>query len=260
MPTWDADIYLRFAEERTRPCRDLAARVAIDAPRRVVDLGCGPGNSTQVVAERWPDAQVVGLDSSREMIVAAAKAYPGWQFELADIAAWSADSDERPDVVFSNAALQWVPDHAALFPRLLEQVAPGGALAVQVPANLHAPAHRLMRELAASANWRDRLPAAGVREWNVHEPPYYFDALAPRAARVDLWTTEYIQVMPSAEAIVDWYRGTGLRPFLDALSTDAEREQFSAEYLAAIGTAYPPQANGQVLFPFRRLFVIAYRD
>jgi trans-aconitate 2-methyltransferase len=260
MPTWNADIYLRFAEERTRPCRDLAARVAIDAPRRVVDLGCGPGNSTQVLAERWPGAQIVGLDNSSAMIAAASKAYPNWQFQLADIAAWFAQGGERPDIVFSNAALQWVPDHEALFPRLLEQVAPGGALAVQVPANFHAPAHRLMRELAASDAWRERLPPEGVREWNVHEPDFYFDALSPHAVRVDLWTAEYIQVMPSAEAIVDWYRGTGLRPFLDALSSDAKREQFSADYLAAIRGAYPPQRNGQVLFPFRRLFVIAYRE
>src|SRR5262249_37352599 len=161
---------------------------------------------------------------------------------------------ERPDVVFSNAALQWVPDHAALFPRLLEQVASGGALASQVPANLHAPAHRLMRELAASTEWRGEFPAGGVREWHVQEPGFYFDALAPHAALVDLWGTDYIQVMPSAEAIVDWYRGTGLRPFLDALATEADRQQFSADYLAAIREAYPSQQNGQVLFPFRRLF------
>jgi trans-aconitate 2-methyltransferase len=193
------------------------------------------------------------------MIESARKAYAKWQFQVADIAAWTAEAD-LPDVVFSNAALQWVPDHAALFPRLLKQVASGGALAVQVPANLHAPAHQLMRELAASAKWRDRLPAHGVREWNVHEPSFYFDALAPHAARLDLWTTEYIQVMPSAEAILDWYRGTGLRPFLDALGSDVERAHFADDYLASIRAAYPQQPNGQVLLPFRRLFVIAYRS
>lgn len=258
MPTWNAELYLRFADERTRPCRDLAARVAVESPRRVVDLGCGPGNSTQVVAERWPGAEILGVDNSAAMIESARNTYSQWQFQLGDIAKWEATGD-LPDIVFSNAALQWVPDHAELYPRLLGQVASGGALAVQVPANLHAPAHQLMRDLAASAKWRNRFPAAGVREWHVHEPGFYFDALAPHAAKIDLWTTEYIQIMPSAEAIVDWYRGTGLRPFLDALDSDAQRAEFAADYLAAIRPAYPPQPNGQVLFPFRRLFVICSR-
>ncbi|MCC7086451.1 MAG: trans-aconitate 2-methyltransferase [Pirellulales bacterium] len=259
MPTWNAELYLQFADERTRPCRELAARVAIDAPRRVVDLGCGPGNSTQAVGQRWPTAAIVGIDASPEMIAAARRSNPNGQFHLRDIADWATNGDESPDVVFSNAALQWVPDHAALFPRLLKQVAAGGALAVQVPANVHAPAHRLMRELAASALWRARFPIGGVREWNAHSPAFYYDALAPQAVRIDLWTTEYIQIMPSAEAIVDWYRGSGLRPYLEALGGDAERQRFASEYLSAIRGAYPPQPNGQVLFPFQRLFVIAYR-
>lgn len=259
MPTWNASLYLRFAEERTRPCRELAARVALESPRRIVDLGCGPANSTQVLAERWPQAEIAGIDSSAEMIAAAKQNCPGLKFSVGDIGDWRADDAEPLDIVFSNAALQWVPDHAALYTNLLSQVAPGGALAVQVPGNFDAPAHRLMRELAASPAWQSRFPAGGVREWHVHEPPFYYDVLSPQAARIDLWTTEYIQVMPAAEAIVDWYRGTGLRPFLDALPSDADREQFAADYLAAIRTAYPAQADGQVLFPFRRLFVIAYR-
>jgi trans-aconitate 2-methyltransferase len=259
MPTWNADIYLRFAEERTRPCRELAARIASQSPRRIIDLGCGPANSTQVLAERWPDAQIIGIDSSAEMIAAAEKNCRAAKFAVGDIAAWAKQEHEPFDLVFSNAALQWVPDRDGLYSRLLSQVAPGGALAVQVPANIDAPAHRLMRELAASASWRGKFPAGGVREWHAHEPPFYYDELSAGAERIDLWTTEYIQVMPSAEAIVDWYRGTGLRPFLDALATDAEREHFTSDYLSQIRTAYPPQADGRVLFPFRRLFVIAYR-
>ena len=172
----------------------------------------------------------------------------------ADIASWTADAPY--DLVFSNAALQWVPDHGALFPRLEKQVAPGGALAVQVPANLHAPAHQLMRELAASKVWSNHFPER-VREWFVHGAAFYYDILAPRAKRLDLWTTEYHHVMESPRAIVDWYKGTGLRPFLDLLSP-ADQERFLVEYEALIKSAYPRRADGRVLFPFLRLFIIAY--
>lgn len=258
MPNWDANQYLRFAEERTRPCRDLVAQIALPSPRQVVDLGCGPGNSTQVLAERWPEAALTGLDSSAEMIEAARQAAPSRRWVVGDIANWTAGEGGPCDVVFSNAALQWVANHARLYPRLLAQVAPGGALAVQVPNNIDAPAHVVARSLVASAAWRNRFPADGVREWHVHDRAFYYDLLAPRAARVDLWETEYIHVMPAAEAIVEWYRGTGLRPFLEALSSPDERQDFVAAYLEEIRAAYPPRADGHILFPFRRLFLIAY--
>ncbi len=258
MPTWNADLYLRFSEERTRPCRELAARITIDSPKQIVDLGCGPGNSTEVLAERWPSAEIIGIDSSTEMIDAAHRTYSNLHFHVGDIATWKANANQPPNIVFSNAALQWVSDHARLYPQLLHQAAPGGVLAVQVPANFNSPAHQLMREIAASTTWRNRFSTGAVREWHVHEPSFYYDVLASHAARVDLWTAEYIQVMPSAKAIVDWYRGTGLRPFLDALLTEMDRDQFTDDYLTAICTAYPPQSDGQVLFPFQRLFVIAY--
>jgi trans-aconitate 2-methyltransferase len=259
MPTWNADQYLRFGEERTQPCRDLAARIDVASPGRVIDLGCGPGNSTEVLAKRWPDAELTGLDSSPEMIDAARRAYPQRRWVVGDIGGWAA-SDAGPfDVVFSNAAMQWVGDHGAAYPRLLAQAAPGGALAVQVPGNYDGLAHRLMRELAASDGWHPRFPAGGVREWYVHEPTFYYDALAPHAARLDLWETEYLHVMPGPEAIVEWYKGTGLRPFLDALATDAERAGFMAEYLEQIRAAFPARPDGKVLFPFRRLFLVAYR-
>lgn len=260
MPTWNADQYLRFAEERTQPCRNLAARIAVASPRRVIDLGCGPGNSTEVLAKRWPDAELTGLDSSAEMIDAARRAHPRSRWLVGDIATWTAGDDGPFDVVFSNAAMQWVGDHAAAYPRLLQQAAPGGALAVQVPGNYDGLAHRLMRELATSEAWRGRFPAGGVREWHVHAPTFYYDVLAPHAARVDLWETEYVHVMPGPEAIVEWYKGTGLRPFLDALASDAERAGFTAGYLDAIRAAFPARPDGRVLFPFRRLFVVAYRS
>jgi trans-aconitate 2-methyltransferase len=256
MPSWNAGQYLRFADERTRPCRDLAAAVALDAPRRIVDLGCGPGNSTAVLAGRWPDASITGLDSSEAMIAAARRDAPQRAWIAGDIASWTADAPF--DLVFSNAALQWVPDHAATYPRLLDQTAPGGALAVQVPLNMAAPAHEAMREIAGRPAWRNRFQAP-VREWHVHPADFYYDLLAPVAARLDLWQTEYLHVLPGPSAIVEWYKGTGLRPFLDALPDEAARQGFLDDFLAAVTTAYPARPDGRVLFPFLRLFVIAYR-
>lgn len=258
MLAWNPDQYLRFAEERTRPCHDLTARIAVDAPQRIIDLGCGPGNSTQVLAGRWPDAELTGLDSSEEMIAAARRNWPDRSWIHKDIAQWATEDQPKHNVIFSNAALQWVPGHSAIFPKLMKRVAPGGALAVQVPNNIEAPAHRVARELAGSPQWRDRLPPGGVREWHAHAAPFYYDLLAPPAARVDFWETEYLHVMEGPEAIVEWYKGTGLRPYLAALRSDAEQEQFVAEYLAALRGECPPRADGRVLFPFRRLFLIAY--
>jgi trans-aconitate 2-methyltransferase len=259
MPSWNADQYLQFARERTRPARDLLARIEIDLPGRVIDLGCGPGNSTELLTERWPRSEICGLDSSSAMIDAAGRKHPEIRWALGDIADWAGATEGMFDVVFSNAALHWVPDHARLYSALLGRVAPGGALAVQVPANLDSPAQLAMRELAASADWQRVLPPEGVRQWYVHDVGFYYDCLAPAAQRVDLWTTEYIHILPSAAAVVEWYKGTGLRPFLDALPTDGHRDAFLAEYLALIARDYPLRQDGRVLFPFRRLFVIAYR-
>ncbi len=178
----------------------------------------------------------------------------------ADVAEWAANNTEPPfDIMFSNAALQWVDDHAALFPRLVEKLVPRGALAVQLPSNWNAPAHQAARDLASSPEWRDIFPRGSVREWHVEEPTFYCDLLAGQVCKLDLWETEYFQVMPSAEAIVEWYRGTGLRPYLDRLTDDARREQFLAAYLEQIQQRYPTRRDGSVAFPFRRLFIVAYR-
>ena len=252
MPTWNAGQYLKFAEERTRPCSDLAATVALPRVRRAIDLGCGPGNSTKVLSERWPDAEITGLDNSAAMIDVARTQQPQHRWIVREISEWAANEREQFDVVFSNAALQWVADHAALYPRLLARVRPGGALAVQIPAGFDARPHRLMRELA--------LAHVPVKEWHAHEPSFYYDVLAPHAARVDVLEMEYQHVMPDADAIVEWYKGTGLRPFLEALETEAEREEFIAKYSNRIRAAYPPRPDGKVLFPFRRLFVIGYKE
>jgi trans-aconitate 2-methyltransferase len=262
MSGWSPNQYLKFAAERTQPCRDLAARIAVANVRRAIDLGCGPGNSTAVLRERWPDAEFTGLDSSQEMIERARREYPRQQWIQGDISEWAAGNHDAShgqfDVVFSNAALQWVDGHATVYPRLLSRVAPGGALAIQIPGNIDALPHRLMREVAATPEWNRRFPPGKVCEWHHHEMEFYYDVLAPAAARLDLWATEYLHILPDAEAIVEWYRGTGLRPFLEVLETDAERQRFAADYLESLRPHYPPRAAGGVLFPFRRIFLIAY--
>jgi trans-aconitate 2-methyltransferase len=251
--TWNPAGYLRFADERTRPAVDLAARVEVAAPARVVDLGCGPGNSTRVVRSRWPAAVVTGLDSSAEMLAAARADQPDASWELADLAAWS--PPEPVEVAFSNAALQWVPDHAAVFPRLFAGVS--AALAVQVPAHFASPVHRLMVDVSNRHPWRDTL-AAARNTISVGRPGFYYDLLRPLARRIDLWETEYVHQLDGPDAILAWVRTTALRPYLDALPP-GDRPAFERQFLAELTAAYPRQADGRVLFPFRRLFVVAYR-
>jgi trans-aconitate 2-methyltransferase len=256
MPTWNTEQYLRFVNERTRPCRDLVTAIAVEAPRRIVDLGCGPGNSTAVLAARWPAAEITGLDNSEAMITEARRNAPNVTWLTEDIGAWT--SDTPYPIVFSNAALQWVPHHEVLYPRLLGLTAPGGAFAAQVPCNFRAEAHEAMRAMAALPVWQSYFKG-GVGEWHVHPPSFYYDVMAPHATRLDIWETEYLHVMAGPWAIVEWYKGTGLRPFLDRLPDESVRNRFLAEYLEAVTAAYPAQPDGRVLFPFRRMFIIAYR-
>jgi trans-aconitate 2-methyltransferase len=260
MPTWSPDQYLKFGDQRTRPCRDLAAQVEVWRPLRIIDLGCGPGNSAEVLAQRWPDAAIIGLDSSTAMIETARAMRPEFEWRTGDIAEWAASPGERFDVVFSNAALQWLDGHASLFPRLFDRVETGGALAVQVPGNYDGAANRLMRELAASPEWRRYFSEGRAKEWHAHDLSFYYDVLAPHASRLDFWATEYWHPMNSAEAIIEWYKGTGLRPYLDCIGDASERERFLAAYLDRLRPEFPPRDNGMVLFPFRRFFIVAYRQ
>jgi trans-aconitate 2-methyltransferase len=251
---WNPTQYLQFGDERTQPCRDLAHGVHLAKPGTIVDLGCGPGNSTEVLRKRWPEAQLTGLDNSREMLAKAQASNLAARWVFADIGEWAKET-ETFDLVFSNAALHWLLGHETLFPRLLERCT--GALAVQMPANTEGPAYRLIREMASSPAWNGAL--GSVPLWQAREVSFYYDLLAPRAAHLDLWTTQYIHVLPDAEAIVEWYKGSGLRPYLDSLPTEADRRRFLAQYLDGVRQDFKPQADGRVLFPFQRVFLIAYR-
>jgi trans-aconitate 2-methyltransferase len=251
---WSPGQYLKFEDERTRPGRDLLAQVRHDAPGRVVDAGCGPGNSTALLAERWPDADIVGFDTSETMLAEARKRLPKARFKQADATVWL--PEVKTGVVFANAIYQWIPNHLQQFARILDRLEPDGVLAVQMPDNLMEPLHVLMREIASRPAFRKKL--AGAPRGPLPKVEAYYDVLTAHARRVDIWHTVYNHVMADASAIVEWIRGTGLNPFLQRLDA-AEQEAFLAAYMAEIEAAYPRSADGKVLMSFPRLFIIAER-
>jgi trans-aconitate 2-methyltransferase len=253
---WDPGTYLRFGTERGRPFFDLVSRVQAEAPGFVADLGCGPGNLTAALAARWPAARVLGVDSSPEMI-GAARAGAGAQagrlaFELADLRTWQ--PDQPVDVITCNAVLQWIPGHQQLLTSWVRWLAPGGWLAFQLPGNFDQPSHTILRELASAPRWRPLLDGAQLNR-QAGEPVDYLARLAGAGCEVDAWETTYLHVLPGEDAVVDWYRGSGLRPVLAALPPGPAGE-FLAEYRERIRAAYPPAPYGTVL-PFRRVFVVA---
>lgn len=253
--SWSAKQYVAFEDERTRPARDLLAAIPTAEARSVVDIGCGPGNSTELLLQRFPEAQVRGLDSSADMIDAARKRLPQLQFELAEIDQWA---DTGPfDVIFANAVLQWVPDHATLLPALASKLSEGGSLAIQMPDNLNEPSHRLMREVAANGSWAAKLASAAGQRTDMASASDYFSMLRPHCARVDVWRTTYHhQLSGGAAGVVEWFKGSGLIPFLSPL-TEAERAEYLELYLGEVAKAYPALADGSVLLPFPRLFIVA---
>ena len=256
MSDWSAAQYLKFNDERTRAARDLLAQVPYAAPRHVVDLGCGPGNSTELLVQRWPGAIVTGVDSSPAMLAQAREALPDVNFEQADIENWS--PPPNTDVIFANAVFQWVPDHLAHLQRLLGSLSEGGVLAVQMPDNFDEPSHALMRETASEGPWAGLLSDEMRPRAPLPLPAQYYDALQPLASKVEIWHSIYNHVMAGPEAIVEWVKGTGLRPFIAPLD-EAQRAQFLADYTARIARAYPARADGKCLLRFPRLFVVAVR-
>lgn len=258
--SWNAAQYLKFAEARLQPALDLLARVPDAlAPRRVVDLGCGTGSLTLRLAARWPQAEVTGVDGSADMLARTAaqgSAAPGlrWlQADIADTAVWS--GAQPVDLIYSNAALHWLPDHGRLFPALLDRLTPGGLLAVQMPRNFEAPSHQLIHDTARDGPWRDTLaPLIGPPP--VAPPVWYIEQLLPRVAHLDVWETEYQQILSGPDPVKEYTKGTWLMRFLKALPPQ-QAHAFEAEYAARVRLAYPPMADGRTVFPFRRLFILA---
>ncbi|PZS27568.1 MAG: trans-aconitate methyltransferase [Pseudonocardiales bacterium] len=255
---WDPALYQRYGDERTRPFTDLLGRVRSDDPQLVVDLGCGPGDQTATLLRRWPAARVVGVDSSPEMIDAAqAHAVPGrLAFVHADARDWQ--PDDPVDVLVSNATLQWVPDHLDLLPELARLLAPDGWLAFQVPGNFEAPSHTELTALRESPRWRDQLSSGAARAAAAHEPAAYLDALVRLGLTPDVWETTYLHLLRGEDAVLEWTRGTALRPVFAVLD-GAAREEFVADYAARLRAAYPRHEFGTLL-PFRRIFAVAHRD
>lgn len=252
--TWDPALYLRFTDHRLRPALDLMARVPLPDAATIYDLGCGPGNVTKLIAERWPNAQVTGVDSSPEMLEKA-RAIPGIAWRHADLARWRADAPA--DLVYSNAAFHWLDDHATLFPHLLAQVRAGGFLAVQMPRQQIKPTHRILYEVAREPAWAaTALP--GLRENPVAEPQDYFEWLTRDAATLDIWEVEYLQVLEGENAVLNWVLGSIARPVVDRLPPD-QQKAFLALYGERLAAAYPRRSDGRTLLPFRRLFIVAQR-
>ena len=258
MSRWDAKQYLLFEQERTQPCLDLVRRIELASPGSIVDLGCGPGNSTAILKERWPEARLAGVDSSSEMLQAARAADSSVEWIETDLHRWEPD---RPyDLVFSNAVFHWIPDHPRFLSRWWGHVAPGGVLAFQVPA----PGEQrkrwvgALREILARPRWRSVAIGDPTKE-NVLSLAEYYEILREGSRRIDLWDTEYCHVLPGPQSVVEWTKGTALRPVLERLTSEGDRGRFLSEYSAEIGRAYRVQGDGRVLFPFLRRFVVAYR-
>ncbi|HEY7521481.1 MAG TPA: methyltransferase domain-containing protein [Methylomirabilota bacterium] len=254
MAAWDPAQYLRWSDHRVRPAVDLIQRVPLPQPGHIVDLGCGTGNVTALLRGAWPAARVTGVDASAAMLARARASDPAVDWQQAEIGGWT---PSRPvDLLFSNAALHWLDGHDTLFPRLLGLVAPGGALAVQMPRNFGEPSHTSITELAREARWKGRL-APLIRAEPCKAPAHYFDLLAPRAESLDIWETVYEQPLTGDNPVADFVKGSWLKPFLDALDDAGERAAFEAAYREKVARAYPPRADGITLFPFRRLFIVA---
>ncbi|WP_058909987.1 trans-aconitate 2-methyltransferase [Entomohabitans teleogrylli] len=251
MQDWNPALYLRFDSERTRPASELLTRIYHPQAAIIADLGCGPGNSTALLRARWPQGEITGVDNSPAMLEQARAALPDCTFTRADIAAWQ--PPQPPDILFANASLQWLGEHTRLFPRLAGLLAPGGVLAVQMPDNWQEPTHRLMRDTAQALGY----PAQAGREALLAAQTYY-DLLCSSGCEVDMWRTGYWHVMPSVEAMVDWLRATGLRPWLSGLDA-AQQAAFLAHYRARLEDVCPPRADGQRLMHFPRLFLVARR-
>lgn len=252
---WDPAQYLKFADHRLRPAVDLLNRVDLESPSVVYDLGAGAGNVTELLANRWPEARIVGVDSSEEMLRQAAERAPNIEWEVGDIAKWR---PEKPaELIFTNAALHWTIGHGELFGELMSSIAPGGVFAVQMPRNFGAKSHTSMSEAAKAGPWWKTLEPL-LRPAPVELPQFYIEVLTPLCSELDVWETEYMQVLSGENPVKEWTKGTWLKPLLDALE-EPERSGFESTYAELVAAAYPKQADGTTVFPFKRMFIVAKR-
>lgn len=256
MQDWNPQLYRQFESERTRPARELLKRIPLDDVRFATDLGCGPGNSTELLAQAWPEAQITGIDSSAAMLEQARERLPNCHFLQADIRRWQAEQPQQ--VIYANASLQWLTEHHTLLPHLVDQLAIGGALAIQMPDNLEEPSHRLMREVAANEKWQALISPQAADRKRLLTTDRYYDLLTEAGCQVDIWRTTYYHPMADAQGIITWLRATGLRPFLAGLD-ETQQAAFLHDYHQALIPAYPARSNGQVLLAFPRLFMVAVK-
>jgi len=257
MSDWDPESYLRFANERTQPSLDLVSRIRIDSPKAIVDIGCGPGNSTQALRRRWPKSDILGMDYSEAMIAKARRDFPGERWMVGDAVKF--DAKDKYDLVFSNAALQWIPRHEELLPRLAGGVRSGGAFAAQIPMFKSMPINAAIETVAGRSEWRARTSRC-AELFTYRDPGFYYGLLSGLMGKVDMWITSYIHVLDSHEALIDFCRSTALKPYFESLPSDEARERFEDELLAETRRRYSLQGDGKLLFPFERLFLVGYKE
>lgn len=254
MVDWNSTQYLKFKNERTQPAIDLANRIVIDNPQKIIDIGCGPGNSTQILLKRFPNAYILGIDSSMNMIETAKRNHPNLDFKLIDASKDLSTLPKDFDIVFSNACIQWIPNHNDLLKNMIDLVKPNGNLAVQTPMNHKEPIHKIIGEVSTSEKWKSQFMETRIF-YNL-EQGEYFDLLAEISSHFSMWETTYFHTLKSHSDIMEWYRGTGLRPYLSVLPEE-KRNDFEQDILACVVKAYPKQKNGNIIFRFPRLFLIA---
>lgn len=255
---WNPESYLKFGDERTQPSIDLVNRIKISSPpKNIIDIGCGPGNSSKILTDRWPSAKLTGLDSSPNMIEKAKRDYPRHEWILSDASTFSRMN--KFDIVFSNATIQWIPNHENLLKRFCAMLSDKGVLAFQIPLFRDMPIGKAIAKVSQMERWR--IKTAGCSNlFTYHDYGFYFDRLSKELASVELWETYYIHVLESHLSIVEWTKSAGMKPYLDCLSNDTEKTEFEEEVLSELKKEYPCQENGKVLFPFKRLFVIGYKS
>jgi trans-aconitate 2-methyltransferase len=252
---WSSEQYLKFKTERTQPAIDLVNRILMDNPRKIIDIGCGPGNSTQVLKSKFPDAYILGVDKSEDMVLSAKSNYPEIDFKICDVSVELSRFNGEFDIVFSNACIQWIPEHNILLKNLLNLLHENGILAVQIPMNNHEPIHKIIGELVTSDKWKEYFK--NPRIFYTLSQSEYYDLLSELSGDFHIWDTVYYHVMKSHQDILEWYRGTGLRPYLDILPEDKKRE-FEEELMGKLKIGYPKQTNGDIIFRFPRFFFTAH--